>query len=451
MENGLKDRDGQLPGKTIISPVTTNTRCCWMNCSTICIAVCRTLLPGHRQLRSPCRATIDDFKGLDESTNKELTIAISLTCSIPVLMSRRLWIWSLPTGQIKSEVLADDWPWYAPLSGLYGYDDNGKPLDKQKFRISITGAILSITSCIPKRPKSQDKIACAKTLRSVGYAGGRSTRKFDKQAVDLVAHQLREQITHWMKSRLPYRKSGSKKRSTWWKGAAPAFSENTAGSAIYSAPLMQWLDVRGQSDAMRFDRIFWRRKLPVIPTRKSWMCSAGHRRKSGAPAAAFGAGAATGQRINQLRDLGWWKQASLEGWRIFAFICVGSCTWWKKTRAKIWFDTGGYYRRCEPHPDRTRKTNIRSIDFKLYRQQVQGHWSRCSSKIRCWRKSATASSHAKRAGWASEACADPEPQRDIRALKEFYPQATASLDKLCVPSSGWTATRWKCALLSSPW
>ncbi len=30
----------------------------------------------------------------------------------------------------------------------------------------------------------------------------------------------------------------------------------------------------------------------------------------------------------------------------------------------------------------TRKTNIRSIDFKLYRQQVQGRWSRCSSKTR---------------------------------------------------------------------
>lgn len=38
-------------------------------------------------------------------------------------------------------------------AGLYGYDDNGKPLDKQNSVSSITGAILSITSCIPKKPK----------------------------------------------------------------------------------------------------------------------------------------------------------------------------------------------------------------------------------------------------------------------------------------------------------
>ncbi len=144
--------------------------------------------------------------------------------------------------------------------------------------------------------------------------------------MDFVAHQLREQINAWMKSRLPSRKSGIKKRSTAIKSAAPAFPENTAGFAICPGPLMQWLDVRGQSDAMRFDMDFWRRKLPVIPTRKSWMCSGRHRRKSGAPAAAFGAGATAGKRINQLRDLGWWKQASLEELRISAFICAVSCT-----------------------------------------------------------------------------------------------------------------------------
>lgn len=58
---------------------------------------------------------------------------------------------------------------------------------------------------------------------------------------------------HWMKSRLPSRKSGIKKRSTAMKSAAPAFPKTQQDLLSVLAPLMQWLDVRGQSDAMRFD------------------------------------------------------------------------------------------------------------------------------------------------------------------------------------------------------
>ncbi|RYA84089.1 DEAD/DEAH box helicase, partial [Enterobacter cloacae complex sp. 743-2DZ2F-22B] len=79
------------------------------------------------------------------------------------------------------------------------------------------------------------------------------------------------------------------------------------------APLMQWLDVRGQSDAMRFDMdilaaqsarytnpeeldVLWPvivEKVERLPPHLAQVQQ-------------------QGQRINQLRDLGWWKQASLE-------------------------------------------------------------------------------------------------------------------------------------------
>ncbi len=83
--------------------------------------------------------------------------------------------------------------------------------------------------------------------------GAAAQRKFDKQAVDLVAHQLREQINALDEKSIAVQEKWQQKRSTAMKSAAPAFPENAAGFAICPAPLMQWLDVRGQSDAMRFD------------------------------------------------------------------------------------------------------------------------------------------------------------------------------------------------------
>ena len=49
-------------------------------------------------------------------------------------MSQKL-DWSLPNRSNQNEVLADDWPWYAPLLGAVRQRWNGKPLDKQKFLI----------------------------------------------------------------------------------------------------------------------------------------------------------------------------------------------------------------------------------------------------------------------------------------------------------------------------
>ena len=91
---------------------------------------------GHRQLRSRAEQLIDDFKGLDESTNKELTIAISVDMldtgiDVPEIVNL---VFAKP---VKSKVKF--WQMIGRgtrlCPGLYGYDDNGKPLDKQKFRI----------------------------------------------------------------------------------------------------------------------------------------------------------------------------------------------------------------------------------------------------------------------------------------------------------------------------
>lgn len=187
----------------------------------------------------------------------------------------------------------------------------------------------------------------------MGYAGAAAQRKFDKQAVDLVAHQLREQINALDEKSIAVQEKWHQKRSTAMKSAAPAFPENTAGFAICLAPLMQWLDVRGQSDAMRFDMdilaaqtarytnpeeldVLWPvivEKVERLPPHLAQVQQ-------------------QGPRINQLRDLGWWKQASTEELEDIRIHLRGIMHLMERRDAKIWFDTGRYYRRCEPDPDR---------------------------------------------------------------------------------------------------
>lgn len=99
----------------------------------------------------------------------------------------------------------------------------------------------------------------------------------------------------------------------------------------------------------------------------------------------------------------------------------------------------------------TRKTNIRSIDFKLYRQQVQGALEPLFQQNPVLKKIRNGEPVTQsELDELTKLVLIQNPNVDIRALKEFYPQATASTDKLYVLSSGWIATRLKYALPSSP-
>lgn len=78
----------------------------------------------------------------------------------------------------------------------------------------------------------------------------------------------------------------------------------------------------------------------------------------------------------------------------------------------------------------TRKTNIRSIDFKLYRQQVQGTGAAVQQNpvLKKIRNGEPVTQN--ELDELAKLVLIQNPNVDIRALKEFYPQATASLDKL---------------------
>ncbi len=233
-------------------------------------------------------------------------------------------------------------------AGLYGYDDNGKPLDKQKFHIFDHWGNFDITRHTEEAEVTTTKSLAQKRFKAWIMLGAAAQRKFDKQAVDLVAHQLASRSTHWMKSRLPCRKSGSKKRSTAMKSAAPAFPKTQQDLHLSGLRCSGWI-VRGQSDAMRFDMDILATNCPLYQPGRAGCSGRSSSRKWNARRRIWLRVQQQGQRINQLRDLGWWKQASWKDIRIH-LRGIMHLMEEKRCDAKIWFDTGGYYRRYELIP-----------------------------------------------------------------------------------------------------
>lgn len=437
MENGLKDRDGQLPGKTIIF-ARNHTHAILLNklfddmypqfAGRFC-QVIDNYDPRAEQL-------IDDFKGLDESTNKELTIAISVDMldtgiDVPEIVNL---VFAKP---VKSKVKF--WQMIGRgtrmCSGLYGEGKNDKSLDKQKFRIFDHWGNFEYhelrteeAEVIPTKSLAQKRFEAWIAL------GTAAQRKFDKQAVILVARQLQEQINALDEKSIAVQEKWQQKVQYSNQKVLQQFSPKTQQDLLaILAPLMQWVDVRGQSEALRFDMdilaaqtarytnpdeldVLWpviMEKLERLPPHLVQVQQ-------------------QGQRINQLRDLTWWKKASLEELEDMRIHLRGIMHLMEKEVTT----------RCGPLnvditedldliQSETRKTNIRSIDFKLYRQQVQGALEPLFQHNPVLKKIRNGEPVTEtELDELAKLVLIQNPNVDIRALKEFYPQAIASLDQL---------------------
>lgn len=379
---------------------------------------------------------IDDFKGLDESTNKELTIAISVDMldtgiDVPEIVNL---VFAKP---VKSKVKF--WQMIGRgtrlCPGLYGYDDNGKPQDKQKFRIFDHWGNFEYHELHTEEAEvTATKSLAQKRFEAWITLGTAAQRKFDKQAVDLVAHQLREQINALDEKSIAVQEKWQQKAQYSDEKVLRQLSPKTQQDLLsVLAPLMQWLDVRGQSDAMRFDMdilaaqtarytnpeeldVLWPviiEKVERLPPHLTQVQQ-------------------QGQRINQLRDLGWWKQASLEELEDIRIHLRGIMHLMEKDATpqfgSIQVDITEDANLIQTE---TRKTNIRSIDFKLYRQQVQGALEPLFQQNPVLKKIRNGEPVTQNElDELAKLVLIQNPNVDIRALKEFYPQATASLDKL---------------------
>ncbi|EMM0837340.1 DEAD/DEAH box helicase family protein [Enterobacter ludwigii] len=437
MENGIKDKDGQLPGKSIIFARGHDHAILLRELfdemyPQFAGRFCQVI--DNQETRS--EQLIEDFKGLDESTNKELIIAISVDMldtgiDVPEIVNL---VFAKP---VKSKVKF--WQMIGRgtrlAKGLYGFDENGKSLDKEKFRIfdhwgnfeyhELNTEEIEVTA---SKPLAQKRFEAWIEL------GRAALRKFDKQAVNRVAAQLLVQINALDENSIAVQERWQQKAQCSDERLLQQFAPQTQQVLLdFIAPLMQWVDVRGQSDAMRFDMdilaaqtarytnmeeldLLWPtvvEKLERLPPHLVQVQQ-------------------QGARINNLRELSWWKQASFDDFEDMRIHLRGIMHLMEKevipqvgaltvdvTEDVTQIETG------------IRKTQVRTVDFRLWRQQVQGaleplfQQNPVLKKIRHGEPVTP-----EELDELAKLVLIQNPNIDIRDLKSFFPQATASLDKL---------------------
>lgn len=196
---------------------------------------------------------------------------------------------------------------------------------------------------------------------------------------------------------------------------------------------MQWVDVRGQSEAMHFDiDILTAQTARYTNAEELDMLWPAIVEKVERLPPHLAQVQQQGQRINQLRDLDWWKKASLEELEDIRIHLRGIMHLMERDEiAKFPAIQVDITENANLIQTETRKTNIRSIDFKLYRQQVQGALEPLFEQNSVLKKIRNGEPVTPiELDELAKLVLIQNPNIDIRALKAFYPQTTASLDKL---------------------
>lgn len=437
MENGIKDRDGQLPGKSIIFARNHKHAILLRDlfnqlypqfAGRFC-EVIDNYDPRAEQL-------IEELKGLDECSNKNLTIAISVDMldtgiDIPEIVNL---VFAKP---VKSKVKF--WQMIGRGTrlclGLFGTDEDGHPRDKQKFRIfdhwgnfDFHELQIEEAEINPSKSLAQRRFEMWITLAQAAQ------RKFDVDAVKLVADQLLEQIQSLDDNAISVQEKWQTKTQCSDTKLLQQFAPQTQQLLLETiAPLMQWLDVRGQSEAMRFDMDILTAQLAryTNPQQLDTLYSRVLEKLERLPPHLVQV-QKQGGRINLLRELNWWHQANFDDFEDMRLHLRGIMHLMEKIQKpyseSLLLDITEDSTLIESG---LRKTNIRTIDFKLYRQQVQGaleplfQHNTVLQKIRHGDPVT-----AQELDELAKLVLIQNPNVDIWALKEFFPQASASLDQL---------------------
>lgn len=434
MENGLRDKDDQLPGKSIVFARNHKHAVLlqelfdemYPQFSGKFCQVIDNYDPRAEQL-------IDDFKGGDHCTNDELTIAISVDMldtgiDVPEVVNL---VFAKP---IKSKVKF--WQMIGRgtrlCKNLYGPGDDQ---DKKKFRIFDHWANFDYFGMEPEDAETSPTRSMAqKRLEAWVELAKVAQKKFEKGTVNTVAEQLFNQISSLDEGSVAVQEKWQSRAKLSDLKLLEQFAPQTQQRLLDDiAPLMQWQDVRGQGDAIRFD-------MDIIAAQTTLYTN----KEKLAPLAASIIGKLDalpphlaqvqkhGDLINTLRDPDWWSDASfgeLENAR-------------KKLRGIMYLmEKVKPPKREIVYTDITedsnhvkyevQETNIKSVDFKLYRQQVEGALkplfttSPVLIKIRNGEPVTE-----KELEELSKLVLIQNPNVDIKVLKEFYPEATASLDQI---------------------
>lgn len=430
MENGIKDKDGQLPGKTIVFArnhkhailLQTVFNEQYPQFAGKFCQVIDNYDPRAEQL-------IDDFKG--EGKNDALTIAISVDMldtgiDVPEVVNL---VFAKP---IKSKVKF----WQMVGRGTRLCKDlYGAGKDKEKFRIFDHWGVFDYFEQEPEQIEpTQSKSLAQKRFEAWIELARTAQKHFAKETQEKVMLLIRAQMNALDDRTIAVQENGQEKARLSDPALLRQFSPKTQEDLKNTiAPLMQWLDVRGQSDAMRFDMdiIEAQKKQYENPENKLKTFHIVLEKVNNLPSHLRQV-QQQGDLINQLRDQDWWKNASFEQLEHARISLRDIMNLMEKTPNT---QSPPIYTDIKEKQDEMittlRPTNITSIDFKLYQKQVQGALEPLFTtnpvlvKIR-------------KGEGVTEAEIDElrklvmvqNPNIDIKVLKDFYPEATLSLDKI---------------------
>lgn len=431
MENGIKDKDDQLPGKTIVFArnhkhavlLQTVFDEQYPQFSGKFCQVIDNYDPRAEQL-------IDDFKG--EGKNNDLTIAISVDMldtgiDVPEVVNL---VFAKP---LKSKVKF--WQMIGRGTRLCK-DLFGAGKDKQKFRIFDHWGVFEYFEQEPEEtePKVSKSLA-QKCFEALVELGSVAQKRFAKDALEKVTVLIRTQMDALDDRSISVQEKWKEKARLSDAKLLRQFSPKTQQELEDTmAPLMQWLDVRGQGDAMRFD-------MDIIEAQKALYDNPDNILKAFHVVAEkvdklpshLSQVQMHGELINQLGDQSWWLDVSfeqLEHARITLrdIMHLMDKVPIEQPRPPVYTNIAEDEAECQTG---MRSTNLKSVDFKLYRKQVQGALKPLFAtnpvlvKIR---KGDPVSD--REMDELRKLVIVHNPNIDIKVLKDFYPEATAGLDKI---------------------
>jgi type I restriction enzyme, R subunit len=261
MENGLRDATGQVPGKSIIFARNHQHAMLLRQlfdemypqyAGKFC-QVIDNYDPRAEQL-------IDDFKG--EGTNNDLTIAISVDMldtgiDIPEILNL---VFAKP---VKSPVKF----WQMIGRGTRLKEDLfGPGQDKTVFRIfdhwgNFARFEEGYKPAEPTQTKSLAQLAFEERLKLAETA----LNKSEVPVFDLIIDLIAKDIEDLPEESIAVREKWKEKRTLSEPGTLKAFAPATVARLRQDiAPLMQWRDIRGKSDALALDLLIARMQMAVL-------------------------------------------------------------------------------------------------------------------------------------------------------------------------------------------
>lgn len=430
MEKGIKDKDGQLPGKSIVFARNHKHAMLLQQvfdeqypqfAGKFC-QVIDNYDPRAEQL-------IDDFKG--DGKNHDLTIAISVDMldtgiDVPEVVNL---VFAKPLrSKVKFWQMIGRGTRLCP--NLFGPGQH-----KQKFRIfDHWGVFDYFEQELEEADPGVSKSLAQKRFEAWIELGRLAQKQFAKDTLESVAILIRSQLDALDDNSISVQEKWKEKARLSDPQLLRQFSPATQQSLLSEmAPLMQWLDVRGQGEALRFDldMITAQQALYDNPEKLMQQFHLVAAKVDRLPPH-LGLVQQHGELINQLRDPIWWQSTSFEALEQARITLRDIIHLMEKELppglpplvTNIAEDEAGYQ-------TGTRTTNIKSVDFKLYRKQVQGALEPLFNTHPVLQKIRRGEPvNDRELDELRKLVLVQNPNVDIQVLVDFYPQATASLDKI---------------------